>query len=125
MISPLLILGPAIGGTQVERVEGPHVVLHAKRNADEAARPLAGARGRRAGQFSLDDAVIELEALDGGGLLDVTGRAQAPPGFFGHRQPQPFLAVQRGRLGGQIVQAKASGGFERVLLDLTLARFGT
>ena len=72
----------------------------------------AGVRGRRAGKFSLDDAVVELETLDGSGLLHVPGRAQAPPGFFGHRQPQPFLALQRGWLGGQIVQAKTSGRLE-------------
>ena len=64
MVPPLLIVGAAVGRTQVELLGCPHVVLHPEGDADEAARGLRRSRRRSAGDLGLDDAVAKLEPLD-------------------------------------------------------------
>src|SRR5258708_1752466 len=126
MIPPLLILGAAVGGTQVKPVVGLHIVLQPEGDAHKAPRALGGAWRRRAGQFYLDAAVGELEALDGGELFEiwfVRPHALGPAhGLIGHRDPQPLLALQRGWLSGHVVQAQTGRGLERIVLGLTRGR---
>jgi hypothetical protein len=70
MIAARLILSAPIGGTQVEGVVRPQIVLHPEREAHKAARALPGTRRRLSGDFSLDGPVRECESFDRSQELD-------------------------------------------------------
>jgi len=126
MIPSLLILGAAVGGTQVKRVIG--AVLQSEANAHKAWSRISRFWGRRTGNLCLDDAVGELEAVDDGvlpyaglclGLF--LGRHILEPshGLFRKGDPQPLLVLKHGWLGSHVVEAKAVGSLQRIVLNLS------
>jgi hypothetical protein len=127
VIPSLLLLGAAVRQTKAEQVIRP--VVQPERNADKATRLGVSARCRGTGNLRSDHAIRELEALDSRILPDaglcvghfVVGHALEPSHRLGGQgDPQPLLAVEHGRLGRHVLQAKAVGSFQRIVPDLTI-----
>src|SRR6266851_9582265 len=127
MIPSLLILGAAVGGTQVKRVIGG--ILQSEGNAHKATGSrIRSSWGNRTGNLCLDDAVGELEALDDGVLPDAglclglfLGRHILEPshGLLRKGDPQPLLVLKHGWLGSHVVEAKAVESLQRIVLNLS------
>jgi hypothetical protein len=126
VIPSLLVLGAAVRQPQGEQLIRP--VVQPEGNTDEAARAGASPWCRGAGNLRRDHAIRELEALDHGVLPDaglhvaqfVVGHALEPSErLVGQGDPQPLLALKHGWLGSHVVQAKAVGSLQRIVLDLS------
>ena len=127
MIPPLLIVGAAVRGPQVERVVRLHVALQSERDADEAAGAFTRVRRQRAGNLGLDHTVAELDALDDRERLErglFLGRHGLQPAqrLLGDRDAQALLAIEHDGLGRHIDQAQPGVGFERKVFGLARCR---
>ena len=75
MISPDLIVGPAVGGPEIDVLVGP-ITLEPKGDADEPARPTFRVSSRLASQIHLDRAITKQGIRDDGirGGIECVGR---------------------------------------------------
>lgn len=111
MIASLLIVRAAVRGPKVERVVRRDVVRQSEGDTDEATS--LAAWWRRTGDLRFNDAVGEVESLNGGKLREPSlflhrpDFVEAAQGFFGMPDPHAFLALQHGGLGDYIVQPEA------------------
>lgn len=88
VIASLLVVGAAIGGTQVQRVV--RVAVQSEGDAREATSTRGCSRRRGAGDLHLDDAIREFEAVDD----DEVWRTGSYSGLFFLRQrAEPLLGL--------------------------------
>src|SRR3954463_15568396 len=66
MIAPQLIVGPSVGRSDVEALEGFGVCRRPKRDANESARALVAAAAWKARDVHIDRPIRELDAIHQG-----------------------------------------------------------
>ena len=115
MIAPLLILGTPIGGTDIERVVGPHIGLQPECDPHEPACSGSSSRRGCAGDLRLDHTTRKVDSLDHRERLDLDLLLRC---HSAERHADAFLAVEHGRLGHDILQAQPGSGFEGIVLGL-------
>ena len=108
VIAPLLIVGAAVGGTQVERVIRAQIRLHAEGDAHEPARAFRRVRRGAAGDLRLDRAVAELEVVQGRKRL----RRVLPHRLWGRDDLQPGLSLKRVWRQNDAMGGDAAGGVQ-------------
>ena len=104
MIAPQLIVGPSVGWSNVEALEGFGVCRRPKRDADESARALVAAAAGKAREVHIDRPILEFDAIHQSDAFN--GRVRRLD------QPERFVLLAGGRLRDDLHEFETSRPFD-------------